>query len=286
MKILIPGLLVFVAWCAVSINWYVCGIYELCSDASPAEQTTPTDPPTPLEREVLTTPYQAPLSFEWSSPFAITNDEFDDFKDSIAAAFGESPGAVVEIIGLYDPQELNNSEYDDLGLARAEEIKQLLLSSGLKRIFRTRSNQDDLSAGLSGNINQAYEFRLVTSEKSTPGGFIISEGRKKLVIHFPSNSAKPASDKQVQLAVRKMSKSAKKNSQKLLVVGHTDNQGDSMDNNKLGLIRATEVKEMLQSYGMEEKDVLAESEGENQPLVTNNTPQGRQQNRRVEIIII
>ena len=286
MKILIPGLVVFVAWCVVSVNWYVCGIYELCDEASPPEQTMPIEPSVPLEKEVLTTPYQAPLSFEWSSPLAITNDEFAEFKDSISAVFGKSPGAVVEITGLYDPQELNNSDYDDLGLARAEEIKQLLLSSGLKRIFRTRSGQDDLSAGLSGNINQAYQFRLVTSEKNTTGGFIISEGHKKLVIHFPSNTAQLASDKQVQMAVKKMSESAKKNNQKLLVVGHTDNRGDSMDNNKLGLIRATEIKEMLQSYGMEEKDVLAESEGENQPLVTNSTPQGRQQNRRVEIIII
>ena len=71
-----------------------------------------------------------------------------------------------------------------------------------------------------------------------------------------------------------------------MVIGHTDSQGETMENNKLGLLRAAEIKEMLLSYGMEEKNVLAESEGESKPLVTNTTPQGRLQNRRVEIVII
>ena len=286
MKILMPGLVVFAVWCMISIRWYVCGIYELCGDDQPVEQTTELISAPSLEKEVLTPPYQAPLSFEWSSQYAITNDLFEEFKDSMATEFGKSPGSVVEITGLYDPQELNGSEFENLGLARAEDIKQLLLNSGIKRIFRIKSAEDDLSAGLSGNINQAFAFRLVSPEKSTAGGFIISEEKNKLVIHFPTKSAKPNSERQVQLALKKISETAIRNKNRLLVIGHTDSQGEAMDNNKLGLHRAAEVKEILLSYGMEEKSVLAESEGENKPLVTNSTPQGRLQNRRVEIIII
>ena len=210
MKILIPGLVVFAAWCMISINWYVCGIYELCGDDQTVEQLSELNPPASAEKEVLTPPYQAPLSFEWSSPYAITNELFEDLKDSLITEFGKSPSSVVEITGLYDPQELNNSEFENLGLARAEDIKQLLLGSGIKRIFQTKSAEDDLSAGLSGNINNAYAFRLVSPEKSTAGGFVISEGKNKLVIHFPTKMAKPNSEKQVQLALKKLSATAKK----------------------------------------------------------------------------
>jgi outer membrane protein OmpA-like peptidoglycan-associated protein len=77
-----------------------------------------------------------------------------------------------------------------------------------------------------------------------------------------------------------------KNDRDLLVVGHTDNHGEAMENKKLGLVRATKVKDILISYGMPERKVLAESEGEDVPLVNNTTKRGRQQNRRVEIIII
>jgi outer membrane protein OmpA-like peptidoglycan-associated protein len=59
-----------------------------------------------------------------------------------------------------------------------------------------------------------------------------------------------------------------------------------MENKKLGLVRATKVKDMLISYGMQEKNVLTESEGEEDPLVKNTSQRGRQQNRRVEIVII
>ena len=60
-----------------------------------------------------------------------------------------------------------------------------------------------------------------------------------------------------------------------------------MENKKLGLVRATKVKRHADSsYGMQEKNVLTESEGEEDPLVKNTSQRGRQQNRRVEIVII
>lgn len=285
MKILIPGLIVFAVWCMISIRWYVCGIYELCGEDTQPPISSQSDPPPNLAEEVLDEHYQGPLAFQWSSPDPITNEDFKEFTDSIKKVFNESPTAIIEITGLYDKQELNNSSFENLGLARAENIKQLLLNSGVKRSYRIKSETEDLSDGLSGNINYAYIFKAVPREERT-NGFIISEARNKLVIHFLSNSALPESDQQVKMAIEKLAGNARKNQNRLLVIGHTDNQGDPLENKKLGLLRATKVKDLLLSYGMNERSVLVESEGSDAPLVNNNTLRGRQQNRRVEIIII
>jgi outer membrane protein OmpA-like peptidoglycan-associated protein len=269
----------------ISIRWYVCGIYELCGEEAQPPISSQSVPPPKLAEEVLDEPYQAPLAFQWSSPDPMTNEGFEEFTDSIKKVFNESPTAIIEITGLYDKQELNNSSFENLGLARAENIKQLLLNSGVKRSYRIKSEKGDLSDGLSGSINDAYIFEAVPREERTDG-FIISEARNKLVIHFVSNSALPESDQQVKMAIKKLAGNARKNQNRLLVIGHTDNQGDPLENKKLGLLRATKVKDLLLSYGMNEKSVLVESEGSDAPLVNNNTLRGRQQNRRVEIIII
>ncbi len=288
MKILIPGLIVFTVWCLISVRWYVCGVRELCGisqEIANKQQITAQDPPVQIEEEILAEPYQAPLSFEWSSTDPITTEEFTDFRDSIKDVFDRSPAAVVVITGLYDPQEINNSDFENLGLARAQSTKQLLLNQGIKRSIKINSEPKDLSSGLGGNINQGVLFDLVPQEVITTG-FIIAEAKNKLVIHFPSKSASPDEDSQVSKALKKLSTNAINNNSNLLVVGHTDNQGEAIENKKLGLVRATKVKDMLISYGVHEKSVLTESEGEAVPLVSNKSQRGRQQNSRVEIIIL
>jgi len=71
----------------------------------------------------------------------------------------------------------------------------------------------------------------------------------------------------------------------LKVSGHTDNIGSSESNQRLSESRALAVKEYLLSKGVPASNVLAIGLGENKPVDTNDTPQGRQNNRRVEFEI-
>ncbi len=73
---------------------------------------------------------------------------------------------------------------------------------------------------------------------------------------------------------------------KLLITGHTDNYGTDGYNVKLSQDRANTIREYLLSKLMINADVVeAKGYGESQPRSTNETSQGRQLNRRVEIII-
>lgn len=71
----------------------------------------------------------------------------------------------------------------------------------------------------------------------------------------------------------------------ILVEGHTDSIGSADYNRSLSERRASAVKSALVSRGVESSRITARGLGEDMPAVGNDTAAGRQQNRRVEIVI-
>ena len=73
---------------------------------------------------------------------------------------------------------------------------------------------------------------------------------------------------------------------KLLIEGHTDNVGRAAANMSLSQNRALAVKNYLISRGIDATRLIAKWYGETKPIATNDTPEGRQKNRRVEMSIV
>jgi outer membrane protein OmpA-like peptidoglycan-associated protein len=67
------------------------------------------------------------------------------------------------------------------------------------------------------------------------------------------------------------------------VAGHTDSTGPADYNQRLSERRAGSVAQYLQSRGINGQRILTAGGGENYPVATNATPDGREQNRRVEL---
>lgn len=72
---------------------------------------------------------------------------------------------------------------------------------------------------------------------------------------------------------------------KLDVEGHTDSVGGDAYNQTLSEQRGTAVRDYLTNGGMASASVTSKGLGETQPVATNDNAAGRQQNRRVEIVI-
>jgi outer membrane protein OmpA-like peptidoglycan-associated protein len=72
---------------------------------------------------------------------------------------------------------------------------------------------------------------------------------------------------------------------RLDVEGHTDSVGGDDYNQLLSERRATAVLDCLMQQGMPVGSVTAKGFGKAQPVASNDTAPGRQQNRRVEIVI-
>jgi chemotaxis protein MotB len=83
------------------------------------------------------------------------------------------------------------------------------------------------------------------------------------------------------------------NDKLIRVVGHTDNvpvakvlQTTFPSNWELSVARATNVVRALQAAGVPPERLVASGRGEYSPLAANDTPEGRQKNRRIEIMLI
>jgi outer membrane protein OmpA-like peptidoglycan-associated protein len=68
------------------------------------------------------------------------------------------------------------------------------------------------------------------------------------------------------------------------IEGHTDSVGSDSYNDALSERRANAVAHALQSRGVDGARVRSLGHGKELPVATNSTPEGRQANRRVEII--
>ena len=100
------------------------------------------------------------------------------------------------------------------------------------------------------------------------GEIINEEGSQdiKYIVHFINNFAESGS---------------------IEIIGYTDSIGTKRHNLKLSIIRAQNTAKILREFGLNEKFIINKitGEGENFPIDTNATVNGRYNNRRVEIFI-
>ncbi len=68
-----------------------------------------------------------------------------------------------------------------------------------------------------------------------------------------------------------------------VVIGHTDDSGDTDENNQLSADRASAVVEYLTEKGVVPGQIVVASAGSDDPTASNDTEEGRAENRRVEI---
>jgi len=72
---------------------------------------------------------------------------------------------------------------------------------------------------------------------------------------------------------------------KIVVDGYTDSQGSASYNQDLSQRRAASVRDYLVAHGLPANRVTAEGFGLASPIADNSSPEGRANNRRVEIVV-
>ena len=69
------------------------------------------------------------------------------------------------------------------------------------------------------------------------------------------------------------------------IEGHTDSVGSDDFNQQLSERRADGVRDFLAEQGVAVSTITARGFGKAQPVASNDTPEGRQRNRRVELVV-
>ncbi len=117
--------------------------------------------------------------------------------------------------------------------------------------------------------------------KQTERGIVMTLGD----VIFETGKAKLS--ERARLSITKIANFMKKYPDRgILVEGHTDSVGTAAYNLVLSQRRADAVKKELMTMGIEAKRIIARGYGEQYPVDTNETNLGRQNNRRVEIVIL
>jgi outer membrane protein OmpA-like peptidoglycan-associated protein len=141
-----------------------------------------------------------------------------------------------------------------------------------------------LSGGLVGNYmdRQAKELEQVAETTRTGDGIIVTM-KDKILFDFDSATVKPAALSSLDQIAGVLNKYPKTT---ITVAGHTDNTGRADYNLKLSERRAGAVKFALAERGVPGDRVTAMGFGAENPVSPNTTPEGRTENRRVELHIV
>lgn len=135
-------------------------------------------------------------------------------------------------------------------------------------------------------VEVGLDSQLLTSELQSVQARV--EGRGIVLtlddLHFDTGSAQiNSSDVATLLKVVNFLK--KYPELEVIIEGHTDSIGSAEANRVLSRARALSVYEQLVQLGIEKQRLSIIALGEDYPLAPNDTPEGRQQNRRVEVVI-
>jgi len=224
-----------------------------------------------------------PIYFKWSDQKAYTNDNLDSLKRLVLAGLGE--GKILEITGKYFEDEPRPEGYDNMGFARADQVAQLFEGEIPEDQINLKALLVDEREGVRDNPFDAASFKWEeTAEEAVAE--TVEEMEDRIRIRFPFGSTQGEYNDQVNTYLDKLAERVKETGEQIQLTGHTDNVDSDEYNQQLGMQRAEGIKEELTKRGVPASQITTESKGESQPVATNDTDEGRYENRRVEVRLI
>ncbi len=223
----------------------------------------------PLPRIKLT-----PLAFRKSS-FEVAPEEpfWTTFRDSLVRNL--SSDQVMQVKGFYFGDEDNASTENDLGLARAKNVIRLLGLGADRTQVVSEQKGEAYSADEANNL---IAFRYLRSTKN-----IVESDTGTTSLYFPYNSSKTITNAEIEAYLRNVADRINRSGEKIIITGHTDNTGTPGSNKVLGQWRADAVKNILVRYGVNPMRITTLSRGEDKPIASNDSDEGRSKNRRAEL---
>jgi outer membrane protein OmpA-like peptidoglycan-associated protein len=197
------------------------------------------------------------------------------------------------ITGYYTSNETNNSAFPNLGLARANSVKNYMKAKGISsKVINTFGGlKDDIVSDKNKDFLGPLSFDIFTrTDEATLKDKELKEicetiKENPLKLYFDSGKAHINLSKEQREKFTSISSCIDKLGMIVQVIGHTDNTGNSENNMKLGKKRADFVKDYLVQNGILKDNIETSSKGQNEPIANNATKEGRVKNRRIVITI-
>ncbi|NJM82227.1 MAG: OmpA family protein [Tabrizicola sp.] len=147
-----------------------------------------------------------------------------------------------------------------------------------------------LGAALGGAVGTTLDQQAAELRGSLSSNISVTNTGEYLIVNMPqdllfatdSASLRPDLTRDINAVAANLLRYP---NSRIEVIGHTDNTGSAAYNQDLSQRRASSVAEVLRQGGVPSGRVSSYGRGEDVPVASNLTPEGRAQNRRVEIII-
>jgi len=161
---------------------------------------------------------------------------------------------------------------------------------------RQKGYTDESIAGLEARQNARMDgieqtsrealTRAIAAGKLAEGKFLYDVVLSDDAVKFASGRSELSADAQSRIAALASKLKAENGNVYLEIQGHTDSTGPASSNEKLGLERAEAVRRLLNQQGVALNRMATISYGEEAPVASNSTRQGRAANRRVVIVVL
>ena len=207
-----------------------------------------------------------------------------DFKYRINTYLIEHPDQEVQITSIYSPDE--NMETPNLGIQRGNKVKQVLIETGVptEKII-VKPVIKDVSFTEDGSFNNTISFSFKKWDKDRAEEMELTIPESVFVYPKFSDTGIIVNNNLRNLLKEIKTAFASNPQLTIDVIGHTDNVGNANDNHRMGLQYARQVRWYLISKGnFDRSRIKATSKGESDPIDSNNSKQGRNANRRIEIV--
>ena len=264
--------LIFIIWLILGIFYWKC--HNECCNRSTIKTEEKTIisaiDPLPAKIKKLT-----PIRFNCSDSSPHTETKWEKFKDSLIVNLTDDD--VLEINGYYFSDE-SYSGTINLGYERAQNVLNLLTDLPSERTRINSKSKGD--SCIHAELNNLITFRYARNTAK------IKEIEDKTIIYFPYGSTKKLDDAEVESYLDEVISRIKDSGEKVILTGHTDNDGSSAFNLRLGERRAVAVQDYFIKKGITPSKVIVRSKGETEPIASNDSDEGRAKNRRTELQIL
>ncbi|RME98783.1 MAG: cell envelope biogenesis protein OmpA, partial [Bacteroidetes bacterium] len=214
--------------------------------------------------------------------------EWNNFWPAVASYLQAHPERALLLTGLYYADEVNNSIFPNLGIARATDVKNHLIAAGVP-------STQLLTAGelLDGDAPQTLSsgLRLAFAAAPAPDQERLDTIRQHIqaapiTLYFNTNANDLVlSSEQRQDFADLTFYLDQVPEARIRVSGYTDSQGSRDYNLKLSQERADFVRDYLVRNGLAGERINTLGLGPDGPVASNATEEGRALNRRVEVTL-
>jgi OOP family OmpA-OmpF porin len=224
-----------------------------------------------------------PISFNLNSDSAILND-FEIYRSDLCSKYN---GQYIEILGSYFSNEINSSSFANIGLARAQQFKNLLAScidTSKVQLASIEITKDSLFKSpfeaLKIQIADTTRFLNLSDIK------VVSQDNMA-ELFFPLHSKISLKEETYSNLLKEYIAKIGISSQKIRLEGHfVDLLNSDTTNKKLSEDRCKMVRDHLISMGLSVDKIILEGYGSSKPKYINNTPENIAKNCRITIKII